>query len=82
MNIEDLWFCNIIPSWLYTYNGYKKSRFHEDLLLSKRLEHNQSVKNLVRFLAYFLAHDTPSRASEISYKNLLEMTSETVPSFN
>jgi hypothetical protein len=80
MNIEDLWFCNIIPSWLYTYNGYKKSRFHEDLLSKqKRLEHNQSVKNLVRFLAYFLAHDTPSRASEISYKNLLEMTSETGP---
>lgn len=42
-------------------------------------EHNQSVKNLVRFLAYFLANDTPSRTSEIIYKNLLEMTSETGP---
>ncbi|WP_171255302.1 SMEK domain-containing protein [Acinetobacter sp. SFA] len=78
INIEDQWFGNIIPSWLYTYNGYKKSRFHEDLLSKqKRLEHNQSVKNLVRFLAYFLANDDPNKDTEITYKNLLEMTSET-----
>ncbi|HCA5723683.1 TPA: SMEK domain-containing protein [Acinetobacter baumannii] len=78
MNIENQWFCNIIPSWLYTYNGYKKSRFHEDLLSKqKRLEHNQSVKNLVRFIAYFLANDTPNKNREITFKNLLEMTSDT-----
>lgn len=77
MNIEDQWFCNIIPSWFYTYNGYKKSRFHEDLLSKqKRLEHNQSVRNLVRFLAYFLANDSTDEISQITYKNLLEMTSD------
>lgn len=80
MNIEDQWFCNITPSWFYTYNGYKKSRFHEDLLSKqKRLEHNQTVKNLVRFLAYFLAKDTPDETSEVTYNNLLEMTSEIGP---
>ncbi|HGH1364352.1 TPA: SMEK domain-containing protein [Acinetobacter baumannii] len=80
MNIENQWFCNITPSWFYTYNGYRKSRFHEDLLSKqKRLEHNQTVKNLVRFLAYFLANDKPNKTNEIIYKSLLEMTSETGP---
>ncbi len=80
MNIEEQWFCNIVPSWLYTYNGYRKSRYHEDLLSKqKRLEHNQSVKNLVRFLAYFLTNDTPDRTVDVTYKNLLEMTSEAGP---
>ena len=82
LNIGEQWFCNIVPSWFYTYNGYRKSRFHEDLLSKqKRLEHNQSVKNLVRFLAYFLANNSEKNPANVTYKNLIEMTSEAGPVF-
>ncbi|WP_254843323.1 SMEK domain-containing protein [Aquipseudomonas alcaligenes] len=54
-SIAQQWYALIVPSWLYTYDGNRKSRFHEDLLSKqKRLEFNQSVRNIVRFLAYYL----------------------------
>lgn len=54
--LGDEWYAQIVPSWYYTYDGYRRSRWHEDLLSQqKRLEHNLSVRNAVRFVAYFLS---------------------------
>lgn len=51
------WYAQIVPSWYYSYNGYARSNWHEDLLSrQKRLEHNLSVRNAVRFVAYFLSN--------------------------
>lgn len=55
ISIAQQWYALVVPSWLYTYDGSRKSRFHEDLLSKqKRLEFNQSVRNIVRFLACYL----------------------------
>jgi len=54
-SVASQWYGLIVPSWYYTSNGSWKSRYHEDLLSKqKRLEFNQSVRNIVRFLAYYL----------------------------
>ena len=50
-------YCAINPSWIYTFNLYQKSYFHQDLLSKqKKLEFNQSVRNHVLFIAYFLSN--------------------------
>ena len=55
--LDDTWFAQIVPSWYYTYDGFKKSNWHDDLLSKqKRLELNLSVRNAVRFIAHFLAN--------------------------
>lgn len=55
-SIGDTWYAQIVPSWYYSYNGHRQSNWHEDLLSQqKRLERNSSVRNGVRFLAYFLS---------------------------
>lgn len=65
-SIAQQWYALIVPSWLYTHDGNRKSRFHEDLLSKqKRLEFNQSVRNTVRFLAYYL-RSTNSPTAEVS----------------
>ena len=54
MRFNEQWYVSIVPSWYYTRNGYR-SNFHDELLTSqKRLEFNNSVRNHVRFIAYFL----------------------------
>ncbi len=54
IRLDTQWYVSIVPSWFYSYNGYR-SRFHESLLSKqKRLEFNHSVRNHVRFIAYFL----------------------------
>lgn len=54
---DSQWYATITPSWYYTYNMYKRNRFHDDLLSKqKRLEHNSSVRDQVRFVGYFLAN--------------------------
>lgn len=53
--IGDAWYAQIVTSWYYSYNGHRKSNWHDDLLSKqKRLEHNSSVRDMVRFVAYFL----------------------------
>jgi len=50
------WYAQIVPSWYYSYDGYHQSRWHDELLSTqKRLEHNATVRNMVRFVAYFLS---------------------------
>lgn len=52
----DEWYAVILPSWYYSYNGYKQSNWHHDYLSQqKRLERNATVRNLVRFTAFFLS---------------------------
>ncbi|MFG1230396.1 SMEK domain-containing protein [Xanthobacter wiegelii] len=54
--LGDAWYAQVVPSWYYSYNGYVRSTWHDDLLSQqKRLEHNSSVRNMVRFIAYFLS---------------------------
>lgn len=54
--LADQWFVQIVPSWYYSWNGYKQSNWHDQLLSQqKRLEHNSTVKNMVRFVAFFLS---------------------------
>lgn len=54
--LDNDWYVQLVPSWYYSYNGYVRSNWHEDLLSTqKRLEHNASVRNMVRFVAHFLS---------------------------
>ena len=69
----ETWYAQIVPSWYYSYNGYIRSNWHEDLLSQqKRLEHNSSVRNLVRFLAYFLSSTDSEREGGLRFQALLE----------
>jgi hypothetical protein len=71
-DIGGAWYAVITPSWLFSWNGHFVSRFHNDLLSKqKRLEHNHSVRNLVRFIAYFLGH-TGTDADTIRFGALEE----------
>lgn len=72
-NVDSEWYCVVNPSWLYTYNLYKKSFYHDDLLSSqKRLEFNQTVRNIIRFLAFFLADRTKNEQGFIQFHDLVE----------
>jgi len=72
LDISFEWYAIITPSWYFTWNLYRKNRFHDDLLSrQKRLEHNHSVRNLVRFIAYFLTHNT-SQTDKIYFGGLEE----------
>jgi len=71
--LQDKWYAQITPSWYYTYNGYRKSNWHEDLLSQqKRLEFNLTVRNLVRFTAYFLSHMPIDEACNLAFGDLVE----------
>lgn len=57
IDVDSQWLATVTPSWYYTWNLYKRNRFHDDLLSKqKRLEHNNSVRDQVRFVGYFLAN--------------------------
>lgn len=63
--LGDGWYAQIVPSWYYSYDGFKRSNWHDDLLSQqKRLEHNATVRNVVRFLAFFLANTEPTAEQE------------------
>jgi len=73
--LGDTWYAQIVPSWYYSYNGYIKSNWHDDLLSQqKRLEHNSSVRNMVRFVAYFLSSIDQGRDEEdgLRFMSLVE----------
>src|SRR5262249_4011032 len=73
--LGDEWYAQIVPSWYYSYDGYRRSNWHEDLLSQqKRLEHNSSVRNMVRFVAYFLSNIPRSEDEhyELRFGTLLE----------
>lgn len=69
------WYCLIVPSWLYTYNCYKKSLGHEKFLSKqKRLDTSGTVRNITRFIAYFLSTelDKKNSAFRVSQLEILE----------
>lgn len=75
IGFEDAWYAEIVPSWYYSFNGYRRSNWHEDLLSKqKRQEHNSTVRDQVRFVAYFLASLTEDGVgtSEIRYQSLIQ----------
>lgn len=72
LDVDSQWYATITPSWYYTWNLYKRNHFHEDLLSKqKRLEHNHSVRDQVRFIGYFLANNR-SETDLVSFGDLIE----------
>jgi hypothetical protein len=75
-NLGGAWFAQIVPSWDYSYDGFKRSNWHDKLLSKqKRLELNLSVRNAVRFVAYFLSktgNEEGDRATSLRFGSLLE----------
>jgi hypothetical protein len=70
--IGDEWHAQIVPSWFFSYNGIKEVFWHDDLLSKqKRLEHNATVRNQVRFIAYFLAATADDKTA-LAYGPLAE----------
>lgn len=71
--LDDEWYAQIVPSWYYSYDGFLRSNWHDDLLSQqKRLEHNSSVRNQVRFVAYFLANIAVEDEDALRFETLLE----------
>jgi hypothetical protein len=71
--LDDVWYAQILPSWYYSYDGYIQSNWHEDLLSQqKRLEYSPSVRNMVRFVAYFLSSAEMGEDDGLRFQSLLE----------
>lgn len=75
-NLGGVWFAQIVPSWYYSYDGFKRSNWHDKLLSKqKRLELNLSVRNAVRFVSYFLSNTGVEEGADetpLSFGTLLE----------
>jgi len=72
IDVDSQWYATVTPSWYYTWNLYKRNRFHDDLLSKqKRLEHNNSVRDQVRFVGYFLANSR-NDSDMITFGKLVE----------
>ena len=62
-----------MPSWFYSFDGFRQSNWHDDLLSQqKRLERNASVRNQVRFIAYFLSATGAGEEDGLAFQNLVE----------
>ena len=74
LKIKEIWYASIVPNWYYSYNGYRQSRWHDELLSKqKRNERNESVRNAVRFVAYFLANiEHDAVGSSVRYGSLID----------
>lgn len=73
--LDGAWYAQIVPSWYYSYNGFTQSNWHDDLLSQqKRLEHNSSVRNTVRFIAYYLSGLSSAAGAEdgLRFLSLIE----------
>lgn len=71
--LDDAWYAQIVPSWYFSYDGFVRSNWHEDLLSQqKRLEFNLTVRNLVRFIAYFISNLEDEAGSGLQFRSLVE----------
>lgn len=73
--LVNTWYAQIVPSWYYSYDGYVRSNWHDELLSNqKRLEHNLTVRNMVRFVAYFLSNldENPDENPGLRFLSLVE----------
>lgn len=56
-NYSDQWFISITPTWSFTSNGVRKSRYSASYMAGiKRIENNKSVYFYFRMIAYDLAN--------------------------
>lgn len=56
-NYNDQWFISITPTWSFTSNGIRKSRYAANYMSGiKRIENNKSVYFYFRMIAYDLAN--------------------------
>ena len=75
MRYGQQWYVSIVPSWYYTYKG-RKSTFHDELLSTqKRLEFNNSVRNHVRFIAFFLKELGDKTGHGLLVEDLIQLES-------
>ena len=52
--IENLWFISLNPTWSFTTNGKRKSKYEESYLTGiKERENSQAIYNHFRFLYYY-----------------------------
>ncbi|EBJ7233027.1 hypothetical protein DY777_25740, partial [Salmonella enterica] len=71
INIGRDWYCLIVPSWLYTYNRYKKSLGHDKFLSKqKQLDTSGTVRNITRFIAFFLNSELDKKNSPLRVSQL------------
>lgn len=71
ININRDWYCVIVPSWFYTYNCYKKSLGHDKFLSKqKQLDTSGSVRNITRFIAFFLNSELDKKNSPLRVSQL------------
>ncbi|MCG7548801.1 SMEK domain-containing protein [Pseudoalteromonas sp. Of7M-16] len=76
-NIGDDWYCLIVPNWLFTYNLHKKSYSHDKFLAKqKRLDTSGTVRNLTRFIVYFLGNELANVGSNFSISPLVQLECE------
>ena len=76
-NLGETWYCLIVPNWLFTYNLYKKSFSHDKFLAKqKRLDNSGTVRNLTRFIVYFLRNELANAGSNFSISQLLQLECE------
>lgn len=77
VDIGGTWFAQIRPSWYFSYDGYKRSNWHDDLLSQqKRLELNASVRNMVRFTAFYLANLPEEASVGLDFKSLVVFSTD------
>ena len=80
VKIQDQFHAMIVPSWLYTYNTHRRSRFHDKLVSKQKgLENNQAVRNLTRFVSYFLAQMDAQLGGSIEFEQLIQLAPEENP---
>jgi len=80
VKIQDQFHAMIVPSWLYTYNTHRRSRFHDKLVSKQKgLENNQAVRNLTRFVSYFLAQMDAQLGESIKFEQLIQLAPEENP---
>lgn len=71
INVGHDWYCLIVPSWLFTYNRHKKSLGHDKFLAKqKQLENSGTVRNITRFIAFFLNSELEKKHSPLRVSQL------------
>ncbi len=74
LKIEERCYCTVYTSWLYTRDAYRVSFYQQDLLSKqKRLELNASVRNHIRFVAYYLENLEMRSVSDLCFYSLVEL---------
>ncbi|MCF6445681.1 SMEK domain-containing protein [Nereida sp. MMG025] len=77
VDISGTWFAQIRPSWYFSYNGHTRSNWHDDLLSQqKRLELNASVRNMVRFTAFYLANLPDEASVGLDFRSLIVFSND------